>query len=654
MRLNDLVKGLIASRPEWRPSVRAGVFLHDLLMIPAAWYLAYWLRFNLGTIPDNSLQVATLMLPVVVICQSFSYLLFGLYRGIWRFASLYDFIRIGKSVYVGALVTTLVIFAVTRLEQVPRSVLPLYMILLFILLGGNRALYRSFKDRRIRAGGGKRVLIIGAGESAQMLARDMLQHARGEYLPVGMIDDNSDKLGREIHGIKVVGNFERIPDVVKQKSVDLIVIAIPSLSSARMQALVSICEGSGAAFKTLPKLEDLMSGHVTVNAIQEVSIEDLLGREKVELERTMMQVGLSGKVIMVTGGGGSIGMELCRQVAGFAPDTLVVYERNEFSLYRIQHELENRFPQLRLVTVLGDVCDRQAVARILQRCRPDVIFHAAAYKHVPMLQAHPAQAVRNNIIGACVTAEEASRYHCDKYVFISTDKAVNPSSILGATKRVGEIYCEGMNAASSTRYITVRFGNVLGSDGSVVPLFREQLRAGGPLTVTHPDMTRYFMTIREACQLILQASVVEEEGGIYVLDMGDPVRINYLAEQVIRLSGKEPGEDVAIQYVGLRPGEKLHEELFYADEVKEKTRNSKVFRARHVAADGRQVRQVVARLERSLATAEDGEIKRILTELVPQYQDGGAPVTSEHERPGGQQAQAGASSAPDEAGGAQP
>ena len=604
-----------------RPYIRAGVFLHDLLMIPAAWYLAYWLRFNLGTIPENSLQVATLMLPVVVLCQSISYFVFGLYRGIWRFASLYDFIRIGKSVYVGALIATLVIFAVTRMEQVPRSVIPLYMILLFVFLGGNRALYRSFKDQRMRAGGGKRVLIIGAGESAQMLARDMLQHARGEYLPVGMIDDNPDKLNREIHGIKVLGRFDDIPEVALRQSIDLIVIAIPSLSSTRMQKLVGICESAGTDFKTLPRLEDMISGQVTVNAIQEVSIEDLLGREKVELDRAMMQAGLSGKVIMVTGGGGSIGTELCRQVAGFAPQALVILERSEFNLYRIQTELENRHPQLNLVTILGDVCDRQVAENIMQRYRPDMVFHAAAYKHVPILQAHPAEAVKNNITGTRITAEAASRFDCDKFVFISTDKAVNPTNILGATKRAGEIYCEGMNTVSSTRFITVRFGNVLGSDGSVVPLFREQIRAGGPLTVTHPDMTRYFMTIRESCQLILQASVVEQEGGIYVLDMGDPVRIDYLAEQMIRLSGKEPGEDIEIQYVGLRPGEKLYEELFYEDEAKETTANDKVFRARHASADWRMVRQVVTRLEQSLDTAGDGDIKRILAELVPQYRD---------------------------------
>ena len=609
--------------------IRTGVFLHDVLMIPAAWYLAYWLRFNLGTIPQNSLEVATWMLPVVIACQSFSYFVFGLYRGIWRFASLYDFIRIGKSVYVGALIATLAIFAVTGMQHVPRSVIPLYIILLFVLLGGNRALYRALKDQRMRAGGGKRVLIIGAGESAQMLARDMFQQARGEYLPVGMIDDDADKLNREIHGIKVLGGFDDIPQVTQEHDINLIVIAIPSLSSVRMQQLVGVCERTGVDFKTLPRLGDMISGQVTINAIQEVSIEDLLGREKVELDSAMMQAGLSGKVIMVTGGGGSIGAELCAQVAGFAPAALIVCERSEFSLYRIQQQLAQKYPGLNLVPVLGDVCEQQVVETVLERYQPDMIFHAAAYKHVPLLQAHPLQAVKNNIIGTRIVAAAASQYGCDKFVFISTDKAVNPTSILGATKRAGEIYCEIMNETSSTRFITVRFGNVLGSDGSVVPLFRDQIRAGGPLTLTHPEMTRYFMTIREACQLILQAGVVEDEGGIYVLDMGEPVRIEYLAEQMIRLSGREPGQDIEIRYVGLRPGEKLYEELFYDNEAKEATRHDKVFRARHASGDWRALRQTFARLAQSVTNVEADAIRQLLTDLVPQYQDGDLPDNTE-------------------------
>ena len=595
---------------------RAAVVAYDALMIPVAWYLAYWLRFNLDAIPANFLRTAAVMLPVVIPCQLFSYMVFGLYRGSWRFASLPDFIRIGKSVYMGALLAALAIFFITGMEEVPRAVLPLYALLLFGLLGGSRGLYQYLQSRHL-AGDGQRVLIIGAGESAGMLTRDMMRNGGGPYLPIGMIDDDPGKRGLEIHGVRVLGAFEDIPSLVKEHAVELIIIAIPSLSSNRMKRLVAICEGVETPFRTLPKLEDLITGRVTADIVREVSIEDLLGREKVELDQALMQAGLSGKTIMVTGGGGSIGAELCRQVAGFAPAALIIYERNEFNLYRIQQELEQRFPQVRATAALGDVCDQAAIEGLVEERRPEVIFHAAAYKQVPLLQAYPAEAVRNNVIGTKVVADAASRFDCGKFVFISTDKAVNPANVLGATKRAGEIYCEGMNAVSATRFVTVRFGNVLGSDGSVVPLFREQIQAGGPVTVTHPDIVRYFMTIREACQLILQASVMEGSGGVFVLDMGEPVRIMYLAEQMILLSGKEPGKDIEIRRIGLRPGEKLSEELFYANERKETTENAKILKAKHAPVDRNEIQQAVARLERSLAGSSAAEIKSLLAEIVP-------------------------------------
>lgn len=605
-----------AEKKGWGLRRRAAVVAYDALMIPVAWYLAYWLRFNLDAIPANFLRTAAVMLPVVIPCQLFSYMVFGLYRGSWRFASLPDFIRIGKSVYMGALLAALAIFFITGMEEVPRAVLPLYALLLFGLLGGSRALYQYLQSRHL-AGDGRRVLIIGAGESAGMLTRDMMRNGGGPYLPIGMIDDDPGKRGLEIHGVRVLGAFEDIPSLVKQHAVELIIIAIPSLSSNRMKRLVAICEGVGAPFRTLPKLEDLITGRVTADIVREVSIEDLLGREKVELDQALMQAGLSGKTIMVTGGGGSIGAELCRQVARFAPAALIIYERNEFNLYRIQQELEQRFPQVRATAALGDVCDQAAIEGLVEERRPEVIFHAAAYKQVPLLQAYPAEAVRNNVIGTKVVADAASRFDCGKFVFISTDKAVNPANVLGATKRAGEIYCEGMNAVSATRFVTVRFGNVLGSDGSVVPLFREQIQAGGPVTVTHPDIVRYFMTIREACQLILQASVMEGSGGVFVLDMGEPVRIMYLAEQMILLSGKEPGKDIEIRRIGLRPGEKLAEELFYANERKETTENAKILKAKHAPVDRNEIQQAVARLERSLAGSSAAEIKSLLAEIVP-------------------------------------
>ncbi len=610
----------------FRSRKRIAIILHDVLMIPVAWYLAYWLRFNLHTIPGEFMQTATLLLPVIIVCQLSGYIVFGLYRGIWRFASLPDFVRIGKSIFLGVLITTLLVFLTTRMEAVPRSVIPLYAILLFVLLGGNRILYRYLKDHRVEFSSGKRVLVVGAGEAAGRLLRDMLRHRRAQYMPVGMVDDDPDKTGQEIHGVRVLGAFDEIPEIVNKYAIDLVVIAIPSLSSARMQRLVTICESADVKFKTLPRLEDLISGQVSVNAIQAVSIEDLLGREKVELDRDMIQSGLSGKIIMVTGGGGSIGTELCKQVVDFVPEALIIYERSEFNLYRIQRELMEKNPQVKLVPVLGDVCDQRAVENVISVYRPDMIFHAASHKHVSFLQSHPREAAKNNILGAMITARTASKFHCDTFVFISTDKAVDPANILGLTKRAGEMYCESMNAVSTTRFITVRFGNVLGSDGSVVPLFREQIQAGGPVTVTHPDITRYFMTITEACQLILQASVVEGERGIFVLDMGAPVRIKYLAEQMIRLSGKEPGEDIEIQYIGLRAGEKLQEALFYDNEEKEQTRNAKILRARHAPYDWNRVRQSIDRLEHSLTHADDNEIRAILAALISDNHDETANV----------------------------
>ena len=600
---------------------RTTVFVHDVLMIPAAWYLAYWLRFNLGVIPEQFMQTATLALPLIILCQAFSYIVFGLYRGIWRFASLPDLVCIGKSIFLGISILTLMVFLVTRMSGVPRTVIPLYAILLFTFLGGNRVVYRYLKDRRVEISGGTRVLVIGAGEAAGKLLRDMSRHRKTRYLPAGMVDDDPGKVGREIRGIRVLGSFDDIPGLVEKHDIDLIIIAIPSLSSARMRTVVELCERTRVPFKTLPKFEDLISGQVTVDVIREVSIEDLLGREKVELDRDMIQAGLSGKAIMVTGGGGSIGSELCRQIADLAPATMIIYERNEFNLYRVQQELEIKFPQLNLVAVLGDICDQRAVENVIGKYLPEVIFHAAAYKHVPLLQAHPAPAVKNNVTGTRIIAEAAHRFHCGKFVFISTDKAVNPANILGATKRIGEILCEGMNVISPTRFITVRFGNVLGSEGSIIPLFRNQLRAGGPLTVTHPEVVRYFMTIKEACQLILQAGVMEQQNSIFVLDMGAPIRISYLVEQMLRLAGKKPDEDIEIQYIGLRPGEKLAEELFYDIEEKEKTENAKILLAKHVPVDWNRISQAVCRLEQALEDADDDRIREILAEVVPTYRD---------------------------------
>jgi FlaA1/EpsC-like NDP-sugar epimerase len=596
---------------------RSAAFAHDLLSIPLAWLGAYWLRFNLETIPPQFLKTALSLLPLIVMIQAGVFIIFGLYRGVWRFASIPDFVRIAKAVFFGVLVSLVVIFLMTRMQQLPRSVIPLYSLLLFSILAGNRLLYRWLKDYRTHKYGGKRVLIVGAGQAAELLVRDMLRHRYKHFIPVGLVDDGQNKIGRELHGIRVMGNTDQIPVLVEKLEINLILIAIPSLTSDKMRRVVEMCERTAIPFRTLPKFEDLVSGQVTTTALREVSIEDLLGREKVELDWKLIHGGLSGKTIMVSGGGGSIGSELCRQIANLAPSSLIIFERSEFNLYRITKDLEKSFPQVKLITILGDVCDRQTVENVLKKHRPQMIFHAAAYKQVPILQAHPTEAIRNNVLATVVLAEAADKYACEKFVFISTDKAVNPTNVLGYSKRVAELYCQAMDQTSNTRFIAVRFGNVLGSDGSVVQLFNEQISQGGPVTVTHPEITRYFMTIREACQLILQVAVIDEKGDVFVLDMGEPVKITYLAEQMIRLSGKEPGEDIDITYIGLRSGEKLHEELFYSDEINEKTGNDKILLARHNRVDTEKLNETISALKEASDEYDDEKVQLILTEATP-------------------------------------
>ncbi|MCI0591421.1 MAG: polysaccharide biosynthesis protein, partial [Gammaproteobacteria bacterium] len=555
---------------------RTAVILHDLLVAACAWALGWIVRYNFAfPVPDWEINLRTL--PLVVLIQGLIFWQFGLYRGVWRFASLPDLWNIFRAVALGTLSIALVLFIFTRLEGVPRSLFVLYPVFLVLLLGGPRLGYRLWKDHTLNLrtiSGGTRVLIIGAGRAGEMLVREMLRDTR--YLPVGMLDDEPRLVDAKIHGVPVLGTIDALPQVIRQYDIDMIVIALPSATNVEMQRIVEHCEQTSVPFRTVPRLQDMLTGVSGLTELREVSIDDLLGREKVELDWTIIQEGLSGKVVMVSGGGGSIGSELCHQIAGLGPASLVIFEKSEHNLYRIQMALSRRHPDLDLHVILGDVCDKAAVDHVLGAFKPDVIFHAAAYKHVPLLQFQVREAVRNNVLGTRILAEAASKLGCNKFVLISTDKAVNPVNILGASKRVAEIYCESMNRHSGTRFITVRFGNVLGSDGSVVPLFKEQIKAGGPVTVTHPDISRYFMTIREACQLILQAGAMGHGGEIFILDMGKPVKITYLAEQMIKLSGKVPGQDIPIEFTGLRAGEKLHEELFYADEKMEATKHEKI------------------------------------------------------------------------------
>ncbi|ODB98862.1 multidrug MFS transporter [Candidatus Thiodiazotropha endoloripes] len=601
---------------------------HDVLMVPIAWFLAFWFRYNLEVVPVSFYQDALQALLYILPVQLAAFLLFGLYRGIWRFASLPDIMRILKAVLVGTVVGVALLFVFTRAGGVPRSVPVIHAILLVMLLSGPRLIYRLLKDRHLDLAPGKRVLIVGSGKAGEMLARDILRNRRGDFRPVAFVDDKQRRQGREIHGLPVAGTSEDIPALCEELSIDIIMLAIPSASSSQMRRVVEFCESSGVPFRSVPQLNDLMSGNVQINHLRQVSIEDLLGRNPVSLAWQAIDATLAGKVILVTGAGGSIGSELCRQLAKLNPAKLVLLENSEFNLYSIEMELLNSYPELSLDCHLGDITDQVYVENLFSEYRPEVVFHAAAYKHVPMLENRIRQAVRNNVLGTRVVAEMANRYATGVFVLVSTDKAVNPANVMGASKRGAEIFCQNLNAHSDTHFITVRFGNVLGSAGSVIPLFRKQIEEGGPVTVTDPRMERYFMTIPEACQLIMQTVVMGEGGEIFVLDMGEPIKISYLAEQMIHLSGRTLGEDIQIEYIGLRPGEKLYEELFHEKEELAKTSHEKVLLAHHRQVDWQWLNGVMQQMSAATEELDSQQLRALLGQLVPEHEIQTAQETS--------------------------
>lgn len=593
---------------------RAAAFIHDVLMIPIAWAGAYWFRFNLEAIPPDFLVLALQTVPIVIAIQAALFWQFGLYRGIWRFASMPDLLRIIKSVVVGTALVAVILFLATRMDGIPRSVVPVYALLLVGLLGGPRFAYRWWKDRRLYEKDGTRALVVGAGRAGEMLVRDLLRDPNREYEPWGFVDDDAKKRGQDIHGIRVMGPIEDIVEV--SADVDIILIALPSATSQQMRRIVGLCEQTGLPFRTLPKLGDFVSGRATIQALRKVNIDDLLGREAVVLDKEVLSRSSRGKTILVTGGGGSIGSELCRQIARLGPTQLIVLDHSEFNLYSIDLELRASVPAVRVLPVLGDVGDEVAVDALLRQQQPDVIFHAAAYKHVPMLEGQVRPAVMNNVLATRKLARLASEHKCKSFILISSDKAVNPGNVMGATKYIAELYCQSMNDRSETQFVTVRFGNVLGSAGSVIPLFQKQIAEGGPVTVTDPDVTRYFMTISEAAHLILQASSVGKGGEIFVLNMGEPIKISYLAEQLILLSGKKPKEDIEVAYTGLRPGEKPFEELFHQSEELIETAHPKTLLARSRKVDLPVLDPMFDRLAQAAGLNDEPEMRRLIDELV--------------------------------------
>jgi FlaA1/EpsC-like NDP-sugar epimerase len=597
------------------------VFLHDLSVAGGAWFFAFLLRFNFSFSDAWGPPFLWSIAPVVVV-QGVVFWGFGLYRSLWRFASLPDLRRIVLAVLTSTLVLATVLFLYKRLDQVPRSVLILDPILLISFMGGSRFLYRSWKDGHLipfRKLSSTPVLVLGAGHAASLLLRELFRGSQWEVM--GLLDDDIKKKGHLLSGVPVLGPVSELERHAKEHDVTQVILAMPSASPGRRRAVVETATALGLTVLTVPRLEDLISGRVMVSQVRRVELEDLLGRGRVKLDDAGLHRFLTGRTVLVTGAGGSIGSELCRQIARFSPSELLMLEAGEFPLYQIEQEFSEHFPHLPIVTLAGNVRDTVRLDEIFQRYKPQVVFHAAAYKHVPLMEnLNCWEAVQNNVLGTLRVAQAAIQHKTEKFVLISSDKAVNPTNVMGATKRLAEMVCQGLQSEEETQLVVVRFGNVLGSTGSVIPKFRDQIARGGPVTVTHPEMTRYFMLIPEAAQLVLQAGLMGKGGEIFVLDMGTPVKIIDLAKDMVRLSGFTHDE-IKIVYTGLRPGEKIFEELLVDQEHTLPTPHSKVRVARARPVSPTYISEIQSWLEQETPLCDE-DVKRDLCEWIPEYTPG--------------------------------
>ena len=601
---------------------RVFVILAHLAMWTASLAGAFLLRFEFS-FPQHYLATFPLWLAEVLVVRSVVHLVMGLFTGLWRYSSSRDLIALAKASVVSTAVFALLVTLVGP-HGLPRTVVIMDWLGSVLIVGGVRFSIRAIREIAVQVAkplpeGRRKVLIVGAGDAGEMLAREIIRAHAARFDAVGFVDDAREKLGERIHGIPVLGKIAQVPALVEEHSIDELIFAIPSLSGKEMRKMVEMCRETGAQIRTLPGLDRIIDGRVTVSQLQAVKIEDLLGREPVELDTAAISQFVRSRVVLVTGAGGSIGSELCRQIARFGPGKLILVEQAENNLFHVHRQLVREFPDVVVVPAIADICDSKRLESIFANERPVVVFHAAAHKHVPMMEENPGEAIKNNVFGTKKLADVADQYGVDKFVMVSTDKAVNPSSIMGVSKRTAEIYVQALSQRSKTHYVTVRFGNVLGSAGSVIPLFQEQIAAGGPVMVTHPDMKRYFMTIPEACQLILQAGTMGNGGEIFVLDMGEPVKIVDLARDLISLSGLTPGEDIEIKFSGMRPGEKLFEELSTDDEHADKTKHPKIFVGRFRPYDAVRVAEALDELH-ALSHGQDRDlIKRAFARLVPEY-----------------------------------
>jgi len=594
--------------------LRLAVVTHDLFMTWLAWVLCFLIRYSIW--PDSpAIELWSSEILAVVLIQGIISFAFNMYRGLWRFASVPDLMNLVKSATIGTLAVALFFFLFNRLDGIPRSVLLMYPVLLVFLWGGPRITYRMWKDKyfNLTDGDKPRVLIIGAGHIAELFIRNAASNQSCDVIRI--IDDHKSFIGTQIRGVKIQSGIGEINQMVMDYDIDLVVIAKQNPSAKLIKLVVDELVDSNCTIRVAPDLDDYDNNLINVNQLQPITVEDLLGRDKVELDWQSVANYIKNKSVLVTGGGGSIGSELCRQLAKVGVSKLSIIDHSEYNLYAIDKELNS--DHLIVNSHLGDVTNQAHLYHIFKQTKPDVVFHAAAYKHVPLLETHACEGFLNNVIGTRHVADCCADFGVDKMVLISTDKAVNPYSVMGATKRLSEKYCQLKNQTSATEYLMVRFGNVLGSAGSVVPLFEQQIAQGGPVTVTDEKMERYFMTIKEACQLILQSLVLGHDNEILVLDMGQPVKIKSLAERMIALSGK--GKDIQISYTGLRTGEKLYEELHYDIENLEPTKVPKISGVKRVQVKNHQLPELIQAGHQAALKFEQSEIKKILAQLVPEF-----------------------------------
>ncbi len=614
-------------RSRYRPVI---LVITDIILIYLSYLFAFTIRFE-GNTPQQYFDIFVEVAFILVAVKIVTFYYFKLYENLWRYAGVFDVLQIMAAVGSANAVSISYLFLIQ--SNLPRSIYVLAFMLDLLFIGGSRFGYRLVRElfsgrfyaikRNGHNGHTKKALVIGAGEAGAMVIRELRNHPELDTKPIAILDDNKEKHRRKINGIPVLGSVEKVNGIARDLHIDEIIIAMPSARKKDIRRIIDLCKDAKCKLRTLPGVYELIDGQVSVKQIRDVQIEDLLGRETVDLNIEEISGYLKDKVVLVTGGGGSIGSELCRQIAQFRPEMLLILDIYENNAYNLQFELARNHPGIETKVLIASIRDRARLEKIFKTFKPRVVFHAAAHKHVPLMEDNPTEAIKNNVFGTLNAARCSARYDVEKFVLISTDKAVNPTNVMGATKRVAEIIIQTMDKHSNTKFTAVRFGNVLGSSGSVIPLFKSQIAAGGPVTVTHPDITRYFMTIPEATQLVIQAGAMARGGEIFVLDMGEPVRIMDLAEDLIRLSGFEPEEDIPIEVTGLRPGEKLYEELFMKQEKLKATNHDKIFIGRPILRDIRILRSELANLKKVLIKDNYEEALECIVKLVPEYRKNG-------------------------------